>query len=537
MGRPSKRPVVNGDDEPGRKPTPASLTHPISPPLKKRRLAAQTEDEQTEHEKTSKDSVQQSRIFQSPFRLTKIRDLPPEMNKDTVTLRDILGDPLISECWEFNYLHDIDFLMGAFDQDVRHLVKVHVVHGFWKREDPSRLELQEMASRYPNVTLHNAYLPEMFGTHHSKMMILLRHDETAQIVIHTANMIVRDWTNMTQAVWLSPRLPLITPPQQGTVRTEGRIGSGAKFKVDFLNYLRAYDARRTTCKPIIEQLDRYDFSAIRGSLIASVPGRHKFSYATPTRWGWAAMEQTLQTVPVSQQSEIAIQISSIATLGPTDTWLKDTFFRALSRGQRAGMQSPPDFKVVFPTADEIRKSLDGYASGGSIHTKIQSPQQVKQLQYLKPMLYHWANDSADGAELKDDAVVKEAGRKRAAPHIKSYIRYGNKSDQSIDWALVTSANLSKQAWGEAIGSATGEIRISSYEIGVLVWPALYAEDATMRATFMTDSLAEVEEGKSAVALRMPYNLPLQLYGKGEVPWVATASHLEPDWMGQVWRHE
>jgi hypothetical protein len=32
--------------------------------------------------------------------------------------------------------------MAAFDPDVRGLVQVHVVHGFWKREDPSRLELQ-----------------------------------------------------------------------------------------------------------------------------------------------------------------------------------------------------------------------------------------------------------------------------------------------------------------------------------------------------------------------------------------------------------
>jgi tyrosyl-DNA phosphodiesterase-1 len=36
----------------------------------------------------------------------------------------------------------MDFLMAAFDQDIRHLVRVHVVHGFWKREDQSRLALQ-----------------------------------------------------------------------------------------------------------------------------------------------------------------------------------------------------------------------------------------------------------------------------------------------------------------------------------------------------------------------------------------------------------
>ncbi|KAL2263777.1 hypothetical protein VTK26DRAFT_5184 [Humicola hyalothermophila] len=539
MDRSTKRSVPFDGDEPSRNNTPLSLTNPISPPTKKRKLAVPLEDDNAVD-----NSSPPPKTFRSPFQLTRICDLPPEKNRDTVTLKGILGDPLISECWEFNYLHDIDFLMNAFDQDVRHLVKVHVVHGFWKKEDPRRLALQEMASRYSNVTLHSAYLPEMFGTHHSKMMILLRHDETAQIVIHTANMIVRDWTNMTQAVWLSPRLPLMKPSQQSATSTgqEPKIGSGARFKIDFLNYLRAYDTRRSDYGPIIDQLREYDFSAIRGSLIASVPGRHKLNSDSPTKWGWPAMEQALKAVPVHQQkSEIVVQISSIATLGPTDTWLRNTFFRALSsgRGGAGTPRPPPDFKVVFPTADEIRKSLDGYESGGSIHTKIQSAQQAKQLQYLKPMLCHWANDSADGAELKDGDTVKEAGRQRAAPHIKTYIRYGDRSDQSIDWALVSSANLSKQAWGEAANSA-GEVRIASYEIGVLVWPELYGGEGTvMKATFQTDSLGRGEgEGEDdpapAVALRLPYNLPLQPYGRAEVPWVATTSHSVPDWKGRTW---
>ena len=78
----------------------------------------------------------------SPFQLTSIRDLPASSNVDAVSLKDILCDPLIAECWEFNYMHNLDFLMDAFDDDVRDLVKVHVVHGFWKNEDPSRLRLK-----------------------------------------------------------------------------------------------------------------------------------------------------------------------------------------------------------------------------------------------------------------------------------------------------------------------------------------------------------------------------------------------------------
>jgi tyrosyl-DNA phosphodiesterase-1 len=47
----------------------------------------------------------------SPVQLTRIRDLAPHQNADTVQLKDILGNPLIRECWNFNFLFDIDFVM------------------------------------------------------------------------------------------------------------------------------------------------------------------------------------------------------------------------------------------------------------------------------------------------------------------------------------------------------------------------------------------------------------------------------------------
>ena len=87
-------------------------------------------------------ALQSPQIMKSPFQLTWIQDLPESSNVDAVSLKNILGDPLIAECWEFNYLHDLDFLMDAFDEDVRNLVKVHVIHGFWKHEDTSRQNMK-----------------------------------------------------------------------------------------------------------------------------------------------------------------------------------------------------------------------------------------------------------------------------------------------------------------------------------------------------------------------------------------------------------
>ena len=47
---------------------------------------------------------------------------------------------------------------------------------------------QEACSRYPHVEPVIAYMPEPFGTHHSKMMVLLRHDDLAQYVLFAPSM-------------------------------------------------------------------------------------------------------------------------------------------------------------------------------------------------------------------------------------------------------------------------------------------------------------------------------------------------------------
>ncbi len=58
----------------------------------------------------------------------------------------------------------------------------------------------------------------------------------------------------------------------------------------------------------------------------------------------------------------------------------------------------------------------------------------------------------------------------------------------------------------------------------------------MKATFHTNAPSSngISEDTPAVGLRVPYDLPLQPYGSGEKPWVASASYNEPDWKGALW---
>jgi tyrosyl-DNA phosphodiesterase-1 len=406
------------------------------------------------------------------------------------------------------------------------------------------------------------------------MLILFRHDNLAQVIIHTANMIERDWRNMTQAVWRSPLLPLQAPPDSQLGIRSLPIGGGERFKVDLLRYLAKYENR---LKGLTQQLLNYDFSNIRAAFIGSAPSRQNplaAKSAAETSFGWLGLREILSLVPArntkpSNPPSIVAQISSIATLGQIPTWLAH-FQSVLSRqattpilrssdatsildgsslkpeAKGKSKENNPTLNIIFPTPHEIRTSLDGYASGGSIHTKIQSPAQQKQLEYLRPLLCHWKYTDESPPQSTPIPKRREAFRGPAAPHIKTYIRFCDAEKTSIDWAMVTSANLSKQAWGE-VENQKGEIWIQSYETGVVVWPALFG-DASSTAMVpvlgqdmptaedepVVDEEEDEPEQKTVVGFRMPYDLPLTPYEADEVPWCATLPQAEPDWMGRTW---
>ncbi|KAF1361062.1 phospholipase D/nuclease [Lizonia empirigonia] len=530
--------------------TPPPLQQP--PPGKQANQSSASSRDTLEQEKSDGAAGSDREYVASPFQLTKIRDLAPHQNVDTIELKDVLGDPAIRECWNFNFLFDLDFVMQQFNEGVRDLVKVKIVHGFWKRDDERRIHLMETAERYSNMELINAYLPDPFGTHHSKMLVLFRHDGCAQVIIHTANMISKDWGNMTQAIWRSPLLPLQSVT--GVPVGPHAIGSGNRFQVDLLRYLGSYGNR---LRRLSDELALYDFSAIRAAFLGSAPSRQVVNSASPaqqTSFGWLGLQEILSKVPSRSRKDrkmpphIILQVSSIATLGATPTWLSH-FQSVLARSHTLQQFPPPakpKYNIIFPTPDEIRLSLDGYASGGSIYMKLQSPQQQKQLQYLHPLLCHWTQHSPQFST----HTIHSAHRGPAAPHIKTYLRFSSAAHTTLDWALLTSANLSKQAWGAA-ATETGEVRIQSYEAGVLVWPGLFGA-VEMVPVFGRDTPMGGEEGERdanriskhssqnnihkriIVGLRMPYDLPLSPYSATDKPWCASQAYTERDTKDRVW---
>ena len=300
-------------------------------------------------------------------------------------------------------------------------------------------------------------------------------------------------------------------------------------------------------KALRDALRFYDFEDVKACLVASTPSRQNLAtldIATKTIWGWPALEQTLRRIPATKASgaHLVAQVSSIATLGVTTAWLHGTLLQAMKGSLNSGSNAAhsiadsttPKLSIVFPTADEIRRTIDGYACGYSIHTKLQTAAHQRQLNYLMPHLCHWAGDHQ---RHQDIGAVREAGRQRTGPHIKTYLRFVDAEMKKLDWAMVTSANLSKQAWGSE-GTRLKEVKISSFEAGVVFWPDLWKEDgkaACMVPVFRTDIPEQRENDGVVVGWRMSYDLPLVPYAEDEEPWCATKPHPEPDWKGRVWQ--
>ncbi|KAF1785041.1 Tyrosyl-DNA phosphodiesterase C-terminal domain [Phytophthora cactorum] len=83
---------------------------------------------------------------------------------------------------------------------------------------------------------------------------------------------------------------------------------------------------------------------------------------------------------------------------------------------------------------------------------------------MKPFLHKYLRKWMPPSELH---------RQNAMPHIKLYARFNPSDDKAgeLDWAIVTSSNLSKAAWG-ALQKNKTQFMIRSYELGVMFLPPL-----------------------------------------------------------------
>nr|XP_045011142.1 tyrosyl-DNA phosphodiesterase 1 [Jaculus jaculus]XP_045011143.1 tyrosyl-DNA phosphodiesterase 1 [Jaculus jaculus]XP_045011144.1 tyrosyl-DNA phosphodiesterase 1 [Jaculus jaculus]XP_045011145.1 tyrosyl-DNA phosphodiesterase 1 [Jaculus jaculus] len=440
------------------------------------------------------------------FYLTRVSGIKAKYNSKALHIKDILSPlfgTLVSSA-QFNYCFDVDWLIKQYPPEFRKK-PILLVHGD-KREAKAHLHAQ--AKPYENISLCQAKLDIAFGTHHTKMMLLL-YEEGLRVVVHTSNLIHEDWHQKTQGIWLSPLYPRI---DHGTHKSGE---SKTHFKADLISYLMAYNV--PSLQEWIETIRAHDLSETNVYLVGSTPGRFQGSHKD--NWGHFRLRKLLRecapSVPQAEGWPIVGQFSSIGSLGADESkWLCSEFKGSLlgqgEEGKTPGKTAAP-LHLIYPSVENVRTSLEGYPAGGSLPYGIQTAEKQT---WLHSYFHKWSAETS--------------GRSNAMPHIKTYMR-PSPDFSKIAWFLVTSANLSKAAWGALEKNGT-QLMIRSYELGVLFLPSAFGLDIfKVKQKFFSGS-----QGPTA-SFPVPYDLPPELYGNKDRPWIWNIPYVRaPDTHGNMW---
>ncbi|KAJ3705221.1 hypothetical protein LUZ61_008926 [Rhynchospora tenuis] len=464
------------------------------------------------------------------FRLTLVQGIPSWANLNSVTISDVIqGDVLVTVL--SNYMVDIDWLLSACPT-LKNVPHVLVAHG----ESGASFD-HLLKSKLKNWVFHKPPLPISYGTHHSKAMFLV-YPTGVRIIVHTANLIHVDWNNKTQGLWM----------QDFPWKDASILSNRSPFENDLVDYLYALKLPELQVNlPSIGNVSinaaffrMFDYSSAKVRLVASVPGYHTGS--SLKKWGHMKLRSLLEECKFSKEfckSPLIYQFSSLGSLD--EKWLNE-FGSSLSAGKtddesHLGIGKP---SIIFPTVEDVRCSLEGYAAGGA----IPSPQKNVEKDFLKK---YWARWKAG-----------HVGRCHAMPHIKTYTRYNG---QSIAWFLLTSANLSKAAWGALQKNGT-QLMIRSYELGVLFLPSAVHHGSSFSCTGNSNVISsgsdssshthkkktqlvslcwnkggESNSSQEIVRLPIPYQLPPPPYTSEDIPWSWDKRYTKKDVYGQTWpRH-
>ncbi|XP_073434290.1 tyrosyl-DNA phosphodiesterase 1 isoform X2 [Dendrobates tinctorius] len=446
-----------------------------------------------------------------PFRfyLTKVTGIKPKYNTGALHIKDILSPlfgTLVSSV-QFNYCIDVPWLMTQYPKEFRNKPLL-IVHGE-KRESKARLH--EDAHHYENVRLCQARLDMAFGTHHTKMMLLL-YEEGLRVVIHTSNLICDDWHQKTQGIWLSPLYPRLP---EGSSSLAGE--STTNFRSDLVSYLSSYNS--PSLKEWIDIIKQHNLSETRVYLVGSTPGR--FQGNDKDKWGHFRLRKMLRekcsAVAGRESWPVIGQFSSIGSMGSDQSkWLHSEFsesMKTLGKGVKTLPHSENPLQLIYPSVDNVRTSLEGYPAGGSLPYGIQTAQKQP---WLHTYFHKWKAETS--------------GRSRAMPHIKTYMR-ASPDCQELAWFLVSSANLSKAAWG-SLEKNGSQLFIRSYELGVLFLPSAFDFPS---GTFQVRRNIYSNKEDSRGSFPVPFDLPPEHYTGKDRPWVWNIPYVNaPDSHGNIW---
>ena len=356
-----------------------------------------------------------------------------------------------------------------------------------------------------------------YGCHHTKMFLVGRSNGTLRVIVHTSNLMAQD-TAKTQGAFIQD-FPLKTT-------TPAASQTSSQFEDDLVDYLTTYDYETRhpwngrNAKTLCEEIRRYDFRGARGVLIASTPGYYDLNTAVANNRGYLKLKRAIREHCPAASSSSAPIVCQFSSVGSLSAKYLQSFATALNAAQTPFTNLNESLKLVFPTPECIRRSVEGYRGGGTVPSKKSNVNKP----FLRPLWHKWASSAATTSNPLHKPIN--------VPHIKSYYQQGRRGEQTMQWFCLTSHNLSKAAWGECRTNDRGShLYVMHWELGVFTAPSMWGDGATMGPIGMTTTgNGEV----SRIGIPLPYAVDPTPYGPNEGPfsWEETYP-TAPDAYGRV----
>jgi hypothetical protein len=333
------------------------------------------------------------------------------------------------------YNFELPWLLDTFP--VLNTIPVFFGHGSQSMASPAAF------AGYPSIRPHFPKLPR-FGTNHGKILLVFLPDNVVRVCISTSNLVDADYCAKMQMLWAQefPCYPASHSSSHTLSAESSSVNPFAEnsfgwFLYDYVSKLfHPMSERNDQFKHLVlDHLARTDFSDAAVDLVTSVPGTYKKEEMK--RYGLMRIKDLLPAT--DKHSTLWCSCSSIGSL--SEPWITNQLSRSFA-GSR-------DMRLIWPTEKTVRTSF--FEEEGADHL--------------------WLYDRNCKPFLVSRMCEFELYEPNLLSHAKFYTRLGEKSGSShaLEFLCVTSANLSKAAWGEAIQLVDGDqaFRILSFEIGVL----------------------------------------------------------------------
>jgi tyrosyl-DNA phosphodiesterase-1 len=277
-----------------------------------------------------------------------------------MSIKEILSFPeeLIYSV-QFTYMVEMRWLVSQYPPQSRS-VPMLVVTGDSVGDSERQLGIEGIRELCGHVKFFQAPNIDRFGTHHTKMMLLF-YKTGLRVVITTANLLERDWTAKTQGSWVSTLFPRLNSDVTSVYGAQRPDRTGTGFGQDLFDYLSTYGYGMRALR---DQVFAHDLTSANVRLVASVPGMH--TQSALSKWGHMKLRKMIQEhITPRAGARIISQFSSIGSLGKAyGSWLGGELLDSFTGDGHC--PGEPCVDIVFPSVENVRNSIEGYAAGHSL---------------------------------------------------------------------------------------------------------------------------------------------------------------------------